>query len=332
MFTAGGDLAESLPIGRRLRLSASESVHYTPYFSYGGFTSSSAASQTIGVLAALDPAATGAIAPTEAYEFGGAGTLSYQVSKRSSLSVDYGKRYTVFPGKGFPDFRDTRFGGLFSRQITKYVGFHAGYHLSRSNYITSGGSIPDRHELDLGFDTNFSRGVTLKRGTSFGFTTGSSILSTNDGSQGKVKFDRGSFRITGSAYIRQTIGRTWSARLGYQRGWEAISGFTNPFFVDSVTAGIGGSLSRRTTLGVTASFSSGSIGDVATIGPDQHALIGNAVLRHNVWRRVQLYGQYSLYRVNFPSTIVLPVDFPSRLERQGVRVGATVQFPVLQSR
>jgi len=52
-------------------------------------------------------------------------------------------------------------------------------------------------------------------------------------------------RPTGDAALTRNIGRTWSVRLGANRGVQFLEGFAEPMMTNSVTASFGGALGRR---------------------------------------------------------------------------------------
>src|SRR6185503_13127300 len=137
-----------------------------------------------------------------------------------------------------------------------------------------------------------SKALAFSRRTTFRFSTGSTLM-TRGPTASQVVEGRRDFRLTGSASLNYQIGRSWSARLLYRRGWNYVDGLTDPLFEDAATAGVGGQISRRITAGVTASYMHGKMGF-----SDQRydSFNGSSVVRVALSRLASAYAQYVYYR------------------------------------
>ena len=325
-WTGNGNLVESLLVGRRTTLRGAQSVTFAPFFSFGTFAglNTLAGSDQVN---ALDPEFDFAVYPSLAFDYMVNAGVTRELSKRASLSFDYMWRYRDYRDQQ-ADYADREIGGRFRYQLSRGLGAHMGYRFSKSNYVTVDGQQPIRHDLDVGLDYGYGKGIALSRRTTFSFSSGSSILSDSSGS--RIRFNRQSIRLTGSAAIRYDIGRTWNARLAYHRGWDAVQGFANPFFTDTVSAGFGGSLSRRTTLGINSSYLHASIFST-TRDDKQTSYVTTAMLRYSLTRRAYLYAQGNLYRYEFSTAAALPLGLPEGLDRRSVRVGLSLGVPLMRS-
>jgi hypothetical protein len=216
--------------------------------------------------------------------------------------------------------------GGYSHQISRFLSARIGYGYGRNNFsAAANGFAPTRHNIDIGLDSGLGRAFALTRGLSFGFRTGMGLISTAQSQfQPNLRYQ---FQLTGNAFLRQNLGRSWSASLVYRRGWSAITGFGTPFFMDGVTANIGGALSRRVSAGVTASYVKGSVGVIGAA--NSNALNANATLRYFPTPWLVTYAQFVHFRMALPDGIALPVNFPSRLTRSSGRVGMSIQVPLL---
>jgi hypothetical protein len=232
-----------------------------------------------------------------------------------------------FPGGGMSTFSDHMATGGYSYQLSRFLSARLGYGYGRSNFVvaTGGGLPPARHNIDIGIDSGLGRGFNLARGLTFGFRTGMGVLSnTQSQSAQGVRY---SLQLTGNAFLRQNLGRSWTATLAYQRGWSAIVGFANPFFMDGVTANIGGAVSRRVTAGVSASYVNGSVGVLG--GANNRALNSNAIMRFRPTPWLVTYMQYVYFSLVMPDNLPLPENFPSNLRRHSARAGLSIQVPLL---
>jgi hypothetical protein len=272
----------------------------------------------------VDPNINQAVYPNRTYSYGLSTSLSYQLSRRSSLSLGYDQRYTDFPA-GQQDLRDYTASARFGHRLTRDVGVHLGYSYGVAA-VQGPTTLPVVQNIDVGVD--YSKALSFARRTTFNFTTGTTMLA-NPSSTLSPQAGRRYFDITGSASLDHEMGRTWSARLSYRRGWQFVDTFATPFFTDGVTAALGGSTGRRTTLGLLAAYVHGAIG---ISGPGQHqSYSGSATYNLKLSRWSSAYAQYSFYQYEFAdNTLSLPVGFPQSLDRHSVRIGFSISAPLLR--
>jgi hypothetical protein len=323
LVTAGIDVSGGVPIGRRTTIDGSGSFGYAPYYNFGIFPQ--LASVPGAGNAAFDPSLNLAVAPTRILQLGGRVGLGHQLSLRSSVGINFGENHTYFEGS-VPTQRGRSVGGQFSHQVSQYMTARLGYTLQTGT--TDFSSIrPTAHNIDIGF--NYSRALSFARKTTVGFSTGSALLS--DGAGAGIQFDRRHFRVTGSAHLDHQIGRSWSAQAAYNRGFEFVDLFVAPVFVDAVTFGVGGSLTRSLSVGANASYSRGTFGFTtpgtpSTPSDHQDAWGATSALRMQVARFFSVYGEYHYYWYEFTSGSQLPGGIPQALRRSGARAGVSTSL------
>ncbi|HUR00038.1 MAG TPA: hypothetical protein VM166_11335 [Gemmatimonadaceae bacterium] len=320
LVTAGADIAEGLSLGPRTSIQATQTFSYAPFYNFALFQGSNQLQEANLVTSAIPNIDFAAVA-TQTYRYGLTSGLTHQMSKRSSLGFNYGVNYTDFGG--IRGLIDQHAGVRYSQSLSQGLSLHLGYGHSIGDYAAIG-VRPETHDIDIG--VNYSKALSFSRRTTFGFSTGSTLM-TGGSTASQAVTGRKDFRLTGSARLNHQIGRTWSARLSYVRGWNYVDGFTHPLFEDSATVGVGGEISQRVTAGASASYVYGKIGF-----SDQRydSFSGSSVVRVAVSRVASVYAQYVFYRYQFPDPTALPPGFPSFFARNGARVGFSLRLPLVR--
>jgi hypothetical protein len=209
------------------------------------------------------------------------------------------------------------------------MGYHLGYGYSTADYLLiSSGTRRGIHHIDAGVD--YSRALSISRRTTFAFSTGSAILTgdtrfaVNDAGEQKAFY-----RFTGDASLRHEMGRTWDASVAYRRSVDWRETFNQPLLSDSVTAEVGGFVSRRIRFSSSADYTLGSVGFVGTNNGYDSASAA-AGLEYALSRRFALFGRYVYYRYHFDSGVALSPLFAPALNRQSVRLGLKASVPLVR--
>jgi opacity protein-like surface antigen len=222
-------------------------------------------------------------------------------------------------------------GGRFGYRLTSRASLRLGYHYRRSTSpFYFGGQPIVGHDLDVGIDYN--RALSLSRKTTVGFTTGTSIyrsFSPNGNPSGADYIYKTHYLVTGTAYLNRQMGRSWTGRLSYQRGLQFVQGFGNPFFVDSVSASLGGFAGAKSRLNFLASYSNGQVG-MAIADQNYKSYQGTADYQFALNRLVALSADYTYYHYDFAQTVALPSGMSRGLNRQSIRVGLNFWLPLLR--
>jgi hypothetical protein len=184
------------------------------------------------------------------------------------------------------------------------------------------------HDIDVGVD--YKRPLSLTRRTTVDFGVGSSIVnmpavaSTDSSLQ---------YRVVGDLGLTHQMGRTWSARVAYNRGVGFTEGFAQPTFSDAVTGSVSGFFSRRVDFTAGGGLSIGDAGLSAGTGTADRgfrAYTGSARVRYGLGAMWALFGEYSYYKHDLGDVLIVAQGVPPILDRNSVRVGLTLWVPLLR--
>jgi hypothetical protein len=224
----GGAVGAWLRISNRTRLDGSHAVTYQPAFQN--------AFQQL-----LDPSFVPIVPPTDVaasderwLSHDSRIALSHQLSRRSSLSFDAGRREVDFSGSEGRQLQYSA-GARYTHQLSAGLGFRLGYRYSTGDASGDASGRAGFHTIDAGLD--FSRSFSITRRTTLGVSTGSSVVQTAD--------DTTQFFVTGSGTLSQRLGRTWSASVTGGRDVSFVDGLGDPVLSDRLMAGVNGNLGRR---------------------------------------------------------------------------------------
>jgi len=172
--------------------------------------------------------------------------------------------------------------------------------------------------IDVGL--GYNRMLFSSSRTSVGFTSGTSTVSTAQGSQ---------FMVTGSARLMRQLSRLWTAQLLYDRGVQVPDGTFTPFFSDTFTGTISGYFNRRVMLRAFPSYARGTAGIGAQANP-YDSFASTTRLEVGLGRRVAVYVEHFYYRYAFANNTDLPPMMAGEQNRNGARVGLTLWTPVIR--
>lgn len=307
-----GATSLSTRLGRRIGFRGSVNAGYSPYYSFGGFLTPGTAPD-IHV-----PDTNQTIARVDTYTTGSSATLSWMLSRRSSLYGGYVIDYVTTPEASYGVFTQGGNAG-WQRQMTRYTGLRLGYGFRRSRQIVEGAPSFDMHTLDTGI--SYRRPLSSSRRTTVGFNAGSVLLE-----QGGVRM----FTATGDGSLTYQMKRTWTTGVTYQRSVGKVGGLLAPFVTDGVWASLGGRWTRHLGLLATGGYSRGSAALRVDNGYD--ALYGSGRLHYDLGRYVPVYVEYVYYRYAFSQSLGLAPGFPISVQRHGIRVGLGYSVPLVGER
>ncbi|HMF62319.1 MAG TPA: hypothetical protein VK595_18205, partial [Vicinamibacterales bacterium] len=138
------------------------------------------------------------------------------------------------------------------------------------------------------------------------------------------------YRAVGTATLSHDMGRTWQARLAYNRGAGFAGGFSEPIFSDALIASVAGFLTRRVDFDSTGGFSVGAVGLNSSSDNSFRTYNATARLRVAINPVLAIFGEYLYYYYDLGKTVVTPVEVPSTLDRNSVRVGLTLWLPLVR--
>ena len=238
-------------------------------------------------------------------------------SPGSNMNMSYELRYTQLLGAA--QYADQRAEFRYTKPLSKSFALNLGYRQSAVTAVSGSTESPIYgRNIDVGL--GYNRMLFSSSRTSVGFTTGTSTVSTAQGSQ---------FMVTGSARLMRQISRLWTAQLLYDRGVQVPDGTFTPFFSDTFTGSISGYFNRRVVLRAFPSYARGTAGIGAQANP-YDSLASTTRLEVGLARRVAVYVEHFYYRYAFANNTDLPPMMAGGQNRNGARVGLTLWTPVIR--
>jgi hypothetical protein len=240
--------------------------------------------------------------------------LSYRLSRRVSTSVSYAGWRSVAPSQT-NDSVTQGLSGRASISVTKDVGFFVGYRLNSSGY---GPGLPGYYTHNADFGLSFAKALSLTRKTTASFGTGTSAVT--DGHETR-------YALTGNVQLMRELGRTWSAALAYDRdvGFEAA--FQQPVFSDTVSAMVGGLISRRVSVDAGTGLERGKVG-FSNTDNGYSTLYTSAGIGIAITRFLNGGLRYGYSRYQFDNGVRLPADLLFQTGRHGVHAYLSTWLPL----
>lgn len=311
--TFNGQTGINTSLSRRISLSASGAMSYSPYYDFaagldnrltnvgafgGGFNVATAAERNVAV-----DVNTG---------------LSIQLSRRDSVNVNgYASR------NNFLDQRNSAIdswslGAGWGRTLTRGLGVRAGYTRQDVAYNLDGGAPVQGDSFDIGLDYNDTLRFALSRRTALSFGTSTSATRWKDHTY---------FRLNGNATLTSSFGRSGSASLQYLRATEFDAAFRVPVLSDVVSAGVSNQLNRRTTWSAQIAYQHGNLGFGSGMPAFDSYNAGGGV-NIAVGRHFGFFTDYSFYRYEVPAGSTVFTSL-SKFSRQSVTAGLSVWAPLI---
>jgi hypothetical protein len=249
-------------------------------------------------------------------------TLGFGLSRRDRvlLGANVG---TVFNLDG-DQSRFLRVGGLFnySRQITRYSNFNAGYNYFENHPLGDTPASAVRQRI-----SSFNLGLGYARPLPFSRET---TISLNSGLSGTPRADGWFYTAVGSAGLTRDLGRSWQAQLTAFRALRFVAEFADPTLINAVSLGLQGNLSRRLTSSASANYSFGESGFIDR-STKFDAYSASVQMRYAVFRLAGLFTEYYYFLASLRGSV--PEFFPAgELARHGVRVGVSFGTELLGGR
>jgi opacity protein-like surface antigen len=303
----------STKLSPRTSFRATESASYLPFYSLGAIPGLTTAPGGIAPITSDYP-----LAQDSAFALSSSASLDHSVTSRSSFSADYLIRYTTYRTAD-RKYDTWAAGGGYSYRLSSRTSMRFGYHYRRYDNTASGVSQPtESHDINFGMDS--TRPLSPTRTMTFGFNVGTSVYRSVTTSH---------YLVTGNVHVNRQISRSWTGNVTYDRGIQYVQGFPNPFFSDSVSAGLSGYLSPRSSVHVSGAYSNGQAG-VTTSDQGFRTYSGVAGYQFALNKFIALSADYHYYHYVFDPTVVLPAGVNRGLNRQSVRVGLNLWLPLLR--
>jgi hypothetical protein len=325
----GASAGISVRLTSRTTWSANQGVAYSPYFQLAFFPGLYLPDLAEPI--ALDPSLS--IFRREAWSYRSSTSLAHRLTRRSTVSADYGYYRTDFREDALPDMAHHYAGARLSYALGRGLSARLGYAYGRAAYARTD-DLDARpvgsHIIDAGLDYGGAFALGLSRRTTVSFSTGTTMYDRVDPTTGvRTGLQVG---LIGSANLNHRLGRTWNASASYYRGLRFVQGFRQPVFQDSVMARLGGYLGPRTTLAFFTGWANGGFARTVTEarGGGYDTVVAGSTLQYALTRNLAVYGQYLHYRYRFDERVALPEGLSSRLQRNSVQGGLSFWLPLLR--
>jgi opacity protein-like surface antigen len=351
-----GGIGFNAPVARRLSLQASTTLRWTPYYELGSVCPALPAVSDANV-AVTTPSFELGLVPATAMHWTSEVRVSREFSKYSQLDAFYTRTATQFGDSNFTSFdtTDTRAGVQFNRTLSRYLTLRLGYDYRVGQLGNLQAQQYHSHEINAGVD--YHRAFNLWRRTTFSFTTGSTVfanqplrvlppvvplttpvtspsLSTESVLAPDDVTGPTDIRVilTGTGSLVWEFMRSWSARVQVVRGVSYLEGFAAPAVTNSMTTGVGGLVSRRVQVDVSAAYSTGNIGATTLADNGYGSWNASASADYAMTRHLALYARYFYYDYGFQQGVILPPGLSNDFRRNGARFGVKAWVPLCTCR
>jgi hypothetical protein len=246
----------------------------------------------------------------------GAVYMDYAMSRRATFSAGYSLNYDDYTDEDQQQRGDRLRVGA-SYRLTKYSSLRFSYNRTM-HHLEHGGSNGAIDDFGGGIDYRRPFSISGRR-TTFMVTPGMAL----DRRSGSTRF-----QAIGSATLAHEIGRTWTAKAAYHRGFRFTDGLDAQMLANTGTAYVEGLVSRRVSVLFGGQV---TLSDKAEKAANDYQLYSaSGRISYALTRNISTYAQYVYYSYQFGDSVVLPTSVIRRLDRQGIRVGISLWTPILR--
>lgn len=321
-----GAVALKTTLGRSTTLDGSQSLAYEPFFS--------AFSPDAGMQGAV-PGVDQAIPVTGLFErrslmSRSAISLTQAFGRNQSLGVGYGYGTRRFNSDVMGDNVSHSLNANHRVAVSNSVRMRTDYQYSNFEMQEFDGSIrPNRtHRIEGGFDADIA--TSRYSAVTLSLTGGAARL------ESVSRLDDAPYSTwapVATASLKVPLSTAWLLDAGYRREFSMLQGLTNDVYAnDTASLSLGGLLTRRTVLQVSGTFGAWRTPVLSGVESTFHVYGGGVQLRQMVTGTVGLVASYNYYRHRFAGGVELPEGFPSEYDRNAVRLGITMRFPLIGPR
>lgn len=298
-LASAASVDSSLTLTRRMKLEMGERVSLTPLDLFAALGSADPAAVQQRVVAGSELRNVRTLSHT------GHAALTRTLGARTQATVSAAESVSW---SGADRVISSGANGLISRRVGPYAGWHVGYGVTHVNSsLGAERSIDVRHDVDAGVD--YARPLPFWRHSSFGVTTGTTLLSERDGRR---------LRMNAAVHFDRRVTPHWAVTADYSRPIQYVAGLLQPLLSDAVRVGVDGRLGRRLALSLSTGGSFGSLG----LSSAAHfaSYTGAVRLSRQLgpdWR-LQLEYHDAWYRFDASPGGAIPMSFERRGFRSGV--------------
>lgn len=238
------------------------------------------------------------------------------LSRKATLQGGYAIRYVDFETEPRTERHESMSAGLGYR-VSQYSTVRASYGQQRYSVNPD---LPPQTFATIGLGVDYARTLSLSGRRTSLTVRPATELTTRDGDI--------QVRLAGTVALNHEMGRTWTARVSYQRGVRFLQGVDQGFFSDVVQFGLGGLVNRRVQMDAGGMYSSG---ENRVDGKQTYeSYSGGVRVSYAMSRHVSVFTQYFYYAYQFDDSVVLLPGTPRTIDRQGVRFGLALWAPLLR--
>ena len=310
----------------RTRFSFTQSLNYSPAYFYGLFPSFMP-SDVVDTVTTVGAGSDYAVNSDSVLVYETSANLTRSLTSRSDFNLLGTFRYSDLSQiVGSQDLRAYSAGGRYQYNLSRNATLHLGYVYREGQYAyVASAQSTVAHDIDVGVD--YHKPLSFSRRTHVDFSVGSSLVSTPTFETTSQSFQ---YRVVGSAGLSHDMGRTWRARVAYNRNVGFVEGLRDPVFSDAVNASVDGFLSRRVDLHAGGGFSLGDAAGATTTQSSVRTYTGSARVRSAINQSLALFAEYVYYNYNLGAAVITTPGIPQSLDRNTVRVGITAWMPLLR--
>ena len=317
-------------LGGRTKLVASQVASYSPSYLYGLFPREA----QVGDVIPTAPDYNVDVSNAQSYSYGTKLDLTRGLSRRTSLSASGELQYTDFR-RSTATRRDVgfhRMGVRFSRGMGRHSSWHVGYDYRGGQFgfetvtrPTGGGQQTSENAIRVGAE--YTRPLSATRRLVVDASFASAAVASS-----RVR----SYRFLGETTANYQFSRVWQSGATLRRSFEYVPEFLTPVLSTSLSARIEGRVWLRSTLSASGGYSTGE----SALGLQESVLVGdrftfrtytaNARLQHALNGTVAAYAENLYYFYDVSGRAASATALARGLERNGVRVGLTLQVPAFR--
>lgn len=312
------------PLGRRMRWHASESVSYLPSYFYSLFPAAVPGVHADAISTLPDYGAD----KTDSYSSLTALGIARNISRDSVLSVDGTLNLMRYASSTIASAHLHSGDGLvtFKHSVRRNTSLTMSYHATGGNTASLAAGSVLQHAIQVGAEVN--KPVSATRRVRFHFSLGPAmvIMPSVTLPAGTIASlaDRRAYGTSGSGGAAYQLNRTWEVSAEATRGLEFVPGVLQGVVATGATASMHGRFSRRTEFRGSAQYSGGS--GAAGTSSNYHSAGAEASVRRSLTRDCELFADYQFYYYDLGTAAVLAPGVASRLQRNSVHAGVTVQI------
>ncbi len=317
---ADAALGGQTTLGRNTTLDGSQMVGYEPFFSPFDTTGTMPSAQleqavpSTGLFERRSIVGRSALSITQQWGVRQSATGRYEYGSRRFADAAVGDTRVHSANAAY---RVTVSGALAVRGDYRYMNFAA--------TEPGGGVRPNRtHRIEGGLQGDVPTSRTQK--VSWSVVGGANKLSS-EGSTLAQPFV--SWVPVGSATMKLPVSDTWAVDASYLREFSLLQGLTDAVYAnDTAMLTLGGLAGRRTNLQIGGSFATWRTPAPSGIASTFKVYGFTLQVRHALTRTVGMIASYSYYHHRFADGGELPEGFPTQYDRNALRMGVSVRFPL----